>query len=266
MPLQPVGFSCAAVSRSTMCCPAWRSLPQPFTAFLGKPLGIVWVQANSPAVLAPGQAPLKGEEKSPPRSRGSGSAPGPLLRPSPGSAPVEADEIIPRHNRAHCQEDFNDIQPTFSASSDHPIIPTYGSLSPFSRDPILTPFPKPGLPWLGWRKRDLAVTFAIQRLLLRPPWCHHSGEKNTSLCFYFWLQRPQSWAYGRAGGKWKGLLVQFQDIKQYEFLNNIWSSKNILSSFPTDIRLHSYIKTCSKIIGRSFLWLRTQHLWFRIAL
>lgn len=124
--------------------PAWRSSSQPLTPVSGKSLGIVEIQVNSPALLTLGrvQTALKGEEMSPPMSLGSGSAPGLLLSPSPGSAPIEADEIIPRHNGAHCQEDFNDIQPSFPTSSDHPIIPTYGSLSPFSRDPIphrLTP-------------------------------------------------------------------------------------------------------------------------------
>lgn len=132
-------------SRSTMCCLT------PMRRADGKS----WEFCGCRGVLCsvcPGPAPdpsAVGGNTSPPSSVGFGSAPGLLLRPSPGSAPIEAGEIIPWHNRARCQEDFNDIQPAFSTSSDHPIIPTYGSLSPFSRAPILTPLPERALPWLG---------------------------------------------------------------------------------------------------------------------
>lgn len=103
---------------------------------LTKALGIVQVQANTPEVFTLGlvQTSVKPMEISPLMSVGFGSGPRllqPLLRSYSGSSPIEVNEIIPRYNRAHCQEDFNDIQPTFSMSPYHPIIPSYVSLSSF---------------------------------------------------------------------------------------------------------------------------------------
>lgn len=101
-----------------------------------KALGIVGFQASIPALFTLGliQTSLKSVETSPLMPVGFGSGPRllqPLLRSYSGSSPIEVNEIIPWYNRAHCQEDFNDIQPTFSMSSYHPIIPSYVSLSSF---------------------------------------------------------------------------------------------------------------------------------------
>jgi len=93
-------------------------------------------QANIPALFTLGtiQSSLKLVEVSLVMSVGSGSGPRllqPLLRSYSGNSPIEVNEIIHWDNRAHCQEDFNDIQPTFSMSSYHPITPSYISLSSF---------------------------------------------------------------------------------------------------------------------------------------
>lgn len=97
-----------------------------------KALGIVQVQANIPVLFTLGliQTSVKSMEVSPLMPVGLESGPR-LLRSHSGSSPIEVNEIIPWYNRAHCQEDFNDIQPTFSMSSYHPIIPSYVSLSSF---------------------------------------------------------------------------------------------------------------------------------------
>lgn len=99
-------------------------------------LEMVRVQTNMPVLFTLGmiQISWKSMEGFPLMSVGFGSGPRllqPLLRSYSGSSLTEVDEIIPWYNRAHCQEDFNDIQPTFSMPSYHPIIPTYVSLSFF---------------------------------------------------------------------------------------------------------------------------------------
>lgn len=101
-----------------------------------KMLGMMWIQANilRPFTLGLIQNPLKSGQVSPVMSVGFGSGPRllqPLLRSYSGNSPIEVNESICWYNRAHCQEDFNDIQPTFSMSSYHPITPSYISLSSF---------------------------------------------------------------------------------------------------------------------------------------
>lgn len=132
----------------------------------------------------------------------------PLLRSYSGRSPIEVSEIIPRYNRAHCQEDFNDIQPTFSMSSYHPIIPSYASLSSFFWGP------NPNL-----TQAKLALTsikeagsrchlYCSEAAVMPPPWCHHIGKP----CMVFLLVKTtvlSLWQY------WRG--EKNEKICQYNF-------------------------------------------------
>lgn len=154
-----------------------------------KALGIVQVQATIPALFTLGliQTSLKSMEISPLMSVGFGSGPRllqPLLRSYSGSSPIEVNEIIPWYNRAHCQEDFNDIQPTFSMSSNHPIIPSYVSLSSFFQGPNPNLLTRAKLPLTSIKEAGSHChLYYSEAAVMPPPWCHHIGKP----CMVFFL-------------------------------------------------------------------------------